>query len=153
MMLTWQCSPTRTPGRARSLWSVLVLDVFHQPLGADFGPENVAHHIRRDAFGGAGAGGLFHRVGNERRHRAVAHASDPDAALPAVMVPGNGFGLGIRDIDHVVLVDEDPARPAELVPLVEEVALLVENLDAIVVAVADEQPSARIHRQGMGSVD
>src|SRR5208283_2792898 len=101
--------------------------------------ENVALRIRRDAFGGAGAGDLFHRVRNERCHCAIVHAPDPDAALPAVMVPGNGFRFGIGDIDDVVLVDEYAARPAELMPLGDVVAVLVEDLDAGVVAVADER--------------
>ena len=82
--------------------------------------------------------------GNERRDQAVADAADADAALPAVVVLGNGFRFGIGDVDDVVSVDEDAARPAELVPLIEEVAVLVEDLDAIVLAVADEQPAARV---------
>src|SRR6266853_1881619 len=117
-----------------------VLDVLVHPLGPDFGAENVAHGIRGDALGGAGAGDLFHRVRNERRYRAVVHAPDPDAALPAVVIFRDGFRFGIGDIDDVVLVDEYAARPAELMPLGDVVAVLVEDLDAVVVAVADEEP-------------
>src|SRR5262245_33690727 len=63
----------------------LVLDVFHQPLGSDLGAEDVTIGVGRDALGGAGAGCLLDRIGNERRHRAIAHPSDADAALPAIM--------------------------------------------------------------------
>ena len=50
----------------------LVLDVFHHPLWPDLGAVDVALRIRRDALGCAGAGRLLDRIGNERRHRAVA---------------------------------------------------------------------------------
>src|SRR5262249_8320204 len=55
--------------------------------------------------------------------------------------------------DDVVFVDENAARPAELRPLVDIVAVLIENLDAVVVAVADEQVPARIHRERMRGID
>jgi hypothetical protein len=45
----------------------------------------------------------------------------------ALVVPG----LGIRNVQHVVLVDGDPGRPAELLPL------LVEDHDPAVAAVGD----------------
>src|SRR6185436_9429668 len=106
-------------------------DIFHHPLRADFGAVDVARRIRGDAFRRARARGLFDGVGNERRHRAVLGAADPDASLPAVMVLGHGFRLGICDIDVVVPVDENSARPAELRPLIEEFPVLVEDLDAI----------------------
>ena len=48
---------------------------------------------------------------------------------------------------HVVLVDVDAARPAELRPLLDELAVLIEDLDAVVAAVADEQAAPRIHRE------
>src|SRR5262249_14699721 len=121
---------------ARMLASIF--DVLHQALRADLRPVDVALGIGGDAFRRAGAGGLLHRIGNERRHRAVPGAADPDPALPAVMVLGNRFRFGIRHIEDVVLVDEEPARAAELRPLVDEIAVLVEDLDAVVVAVAEE---------------
>src|SRR3954452_1656114 len=95
---------------------------------------------------GACAGCLLHRIWNERGNRAVLRAADPDAALPAVVVLGYRFGFRIGDINDVVPVDIDSARAAELRPLVDELAVLVEKLDAIVLAVTDEQPPQRIHR-------
>src|SRR5262249_43828733 len=59
---------------------------------------------------------------------------------------GVGTGLGIGDVDRVVLRDEDAARPPELTPLVEHTAVLIEDLNAVVLAVADQQPAARIDR-------
>src|SRR5215470_5593673 len=123
-----------------------VLDVSHQPLRTDLGAKDVAHGIGGDAFGGAGAGRLFDRIGNECRHGSSLGAANPNAALPAVVISRDRLGFGIRDIDHVALVDEDAARPAELGPLVDELAILIENLDAVVAAVANEQAALRVHR-------
>src|SRR5690242_538788 len=69
------------------------------------------------------------------------------------MVLRHRFGFGIGDIDDVILVDVDSARAAELRPLIEQFAVLVENLDAVVLPVADEQPPLRIHRDRVGNVE
>src|SRR5262245_23520947 len=69
------------------------------------------------------------------------------------MILGHRLGFRIGHVDDVVLVDEDTARPAELEPLVHVVALLIENLDTIVVAVTEEQPPTRIHCDGVRNVD
>ena len=78
---------------------------------------------------------------------AVLGAADADAALPAVVVLRHRLGFRVGDVDHVVLVDEDAARPAELLPLVDELAVLIEDLDAVVVAIADEEPALRVDRE------
>ena len=49
--------------------------------------------------------------------------------------------------------DGDAARPAELPPLGDELAVLIEDLDAVVLAIADEQPAARVHRDGVRLAD
>jgi hypothetical protein len=46
--------------------------------------------------------------------------------------------LGIGDINYVVTINEDAARPAELLPLREKFALLVEDPDAAVAALAED---------------
>src|SRR5262249_37683522 len=92
-------------------------------------------------------------IGNECCNDAVANPPDPNATLPAVMILGYRLGFRIGHVDDVVLVDEDTARPAELEPLIHVVALLIENLDTIVVAVTEEQPPARIHCVGVRNVD
>src|SRR5262249_52063318 len=138
---------------ARRHRSRLLPDVLHHALGADLGAVDVAHGVRGDTFGRAGAGGVRHWIGDERGDGAVADPADANAALPAIVILGDRFRFGIGDVDDVVLVDEDAARPAELRPLVEVVALLIEDLDAVVLAVADEQPAARIHGQRVGNID
>src|SRR6267143_3486079 len=66
-------------------------------------------------------------------------AADPDPLLPAGVVRAPRFRIG--DIDGVVARDVDPARPAELLPLIDEAPVLIEDLDSVVRAVADKQPS------------
>ena len=62
--------------------------------------------------------------------------------------------FGIGDIQRVGLpVDVDAARAAELEPLGDELAVLVEDLNAVVLAIADEQPAARIERQRVRDVE
>src|SRR5262249_26645974 len=55
-------------------------------------------------------------------------------------------------VDVVVLIDKDPAGPAELLPLREEFSILVENLDTVVGAIAYEDPSFRIHGDSVWSI-
>src|SRR6266446_4464836 len=69
---------------------------------------------------------------------AVLGAADADALLEAGIQLLAGLRVG--DIDHVVLVDGDAARAAELSPLGEEFPVLIEDLDAAIGAVGDEQP-------------
>src|SRR3977135_1156978 len=69
------------------------------------------------------------------------------------MVLRNGLRLGIGHVNDVVLVDRNSARPAELLPLRDIVSFLVEDLDPIVIAIPDEQPSFRIEGQAMRYVD
>ena len=73
--------------------------------------------------------------------------ADANPPLPARVIPRDRARLGVGDVDVVALVDEDPARPAELRPLLDEVAVLIEDLNAVVVAVADEQPPFGIERE------
>src|SRR5262249_51766715 len=134
-----------------SLFSVP--DVFHHPFRADLGSVDVARRIGGDALGGARAFDFFDRVGNERRHHAGLGAANPDAAFPAVVIGGDRFRFGVGDIDRVIAIDEYRARPAELETLVEEHSILIEDLDAVVVAVADEQPTLRIHGDRMRNIE
>src|SRR5437867_3969888 len=69
------------------------------------------------------------------------------------MVAGNRFRFRIRDVDVVVLIDVNAAGTAELRPLVKELAVLIEYLDAVVVAIADKQPPLGIHSQRVGLIE
>src|SRR5262245_11207498 len=54
-------------------------------------------------------------------------------------------GFRVRGINHVVLVDPEPTDPAVLLPAgVEQMQVLIEDLDAIVRSIGDEQASLRI---------
>src|SRR5205823_14896471 len=59
------------------------------------------------------------------------------------------LGFGIRDVKHVVLVDENPARPSELFPCGDELAVLVEDHNTAVAAVGDKQPAPAIKGEHM----
>src|SRR5258707_1872677 len=52
-----------------------------------------------------------------------------------------------------MLVDKNSARPAELLPLLNVVSVLVENLNPVVVAIADEQAPFGIEGQAMRQVE
>ena len=62
--------------------------------------------------------------------------------------PGNRRPrLGVGHDHRVVGEDGDAAGPAEVAPLVDEVQVAVEDLDAVVRPVGDEQPSLRVERE------
>ena len=74
--------------------------------------------------------------------------NDPVLALPILIA---AVLTGHRDIQRVVLVDPDAARAAELRPLIEEASVLVENLNATVASIGDEEPPLRIDGEAMRS--
>ena len=79
---------------------------------------------------------------NKRGDLAVFGAADPDALFEA----GISFLVRCRVgyIHGVVIIDEDAARPSELFPFGEEFSIGVENLNAVVRAIADEDASRGI---------
>src|SRR5262249_3971562 len=95
----------------------------------------------------------FRRAGLDRRLRyeggdlAVLDAADADAWLEARIVARGRLRIG--DVDHVVLVDGNVARPPELLPLSNELAVRLENLNAVVGAVGDVDASRRIERDAV----
>lgn len=84
---------------------------------------------------------------NERRDSAILDAPDPDTLLEA-RVPCV-IRLRVGDVEDVILVNEDAARPPELLPLGKKFPVLVENLDAAVRTVGDEKPPGGIHGQSV----
>src|SRR5262249_52627691 len=62
--------------------------------------------------------------------------------------------LRIGHVDGVrLLVDEDPARPPELEPLRDELAVVVENLHPVVLTIAHEDAAARVERDGVWDIE
>src|SRR5580765_3134461 len=125
----------------------LLLHVFLQRTRAHFRSVDVAGTVRRDALSGARARWILGRVGNERDHFPILRAANADTSLPVRARLLHGAGLRIGDVNAVLLVDVDAARPAELIPRVEQLAVLIENFDSVVASIADEQPTLRVHRQ------
>ena len=91
-------------------------------------------------------GGRFH-IFDEVLDLAGLGAADANALFPAGLIRSEGFGVG--DIHGVVFHDEDAAGASPLRPGVQVFAGLLEDLDAIVPAVADEQASPRIDGDGV----
>src|SRR6516164_11152337 len=96
----------------------------------------------------------------------VSGTSDSNAALCSEVeaIPGlrqcqlSGVGpavprLGVGHIKHVVAVDVEAAWSAKLEPLRKECAVLVEDLDSIVLTVGHEQPAAGIESESMDQVE
>src|SRR6185436_10143088 len=97
----------------------------------------IAGWIGHDPFPSRSFGTLRFMARYERDHLAVPGTADANALLP----PGVGCRRRIR-IDHVqlvVFVDEQAAGTAELPPLVEELAVQIENLQARVATIAHKQ--------------
>src|SRR5258706_3324337 len=126
--------------------ATLLLDVPLQHLTPLHRAVNVALRVHPEALGAGmiGRGGL--QVLDEGGHLAVAGAADANAFADAHQLVGAGIGtgFGIRQVDGVVARNVDAARAAELAPFVEHLAVLVENLDAVVLAVTDEQAALAV---------
>src|SRR5262249_41753330 len=118
--------------------------------------EHVARLVGRQPF--------RPRALDEVADRAILRAADPDAVLPARLPdcvaaafrrvfraadPLVRFRVG--DDQRVVLEDPDAARPAEVPPLVDDLHVLVEDLDAVVRAIGDEQASFGVEREAVRS--
>src|SRR5690606_14170029 len=123
--------------------------IFPDGLRADLGAVDVPGGIHGNAFCRAGPGIILVRLGirNERVHKSVDGAADPDAAFPSLIPARVGFGIG--RVEDVVGVDEEPAGTAELRPGCKMLAFLVEDLDAAVATIANEQSPRGIHCEGM----
>src|SRR6266849_5646994 len=107
---------------------------------------DVAGVVDRDGFEAVDLDGFQ----NEGHDLAVLDAADPDARLVRRI---EFVGRIIGHVENVVLVDEQAARPAELLPLQEIFSVLVECLNAVIGTVRDEQPAGGIHRQAMRRVE
>ena len=106
-------------------------------MGGNVRRVNRAFVIRRDAGRSCPAGQAVRvrRIRNERLQRSVQGVADHDA--PDLTSLGCRIGESRAHIDGVVLAHEHGARLAELLPRGDEVAVLIEDLDALVLAIGD----------------
>jgi hypothetical protein len=156
-------TPTVAARRTRGLFPDKLSD-----LPEEIRTVYIAVEIRRDAFRHTRAAGvrIRTRIRNEIFDRAVRGAADSNATLRAQVIriarlwqrelsgvgaPVPRFGVGY--IDHIVPVYINAARSAELEPLVDQFAVLVENLDSVVLAVADEEPAAGIESERVDHIE
>ena len=121
----------------------LVLDVFRHAPQLCFRRVDIAGGVDGDAFPHGAIGRIRRHVGrNEHRHFPVFETPDPDPPLPARVNP---FGrLRVGRVDDVVPVDGQPAGAAEVVVFTDELPILRQDLNAMVVAIGDNQPALGI---------
>jgi hypothetical protein len=100
------------------------------------------------------------RVGHRWRRDVVVdlsrlHAANAHAALAAGIVSVLArriFGFRIGHVENIILIDPDAARPAKLFPRGEKFAVPIENVDAAVATVGDEEAPLRIEGEHMGAL-
>ncbi len=134
---------TNAPPRERH---GLHADVFLQPARPRLAAVEVAVAVDDGELGAVA--GAHARVApgieHELVHGARRGVADANAHVPARVLDVVGFRVG--DDDAALGVEEDAARPAELRPAREVRAFLVEELNAVVRAVADEHAAAGVDR-------
>src|SRR5260370_319293 len=120
-------------------------DVFPKLMGADIGGIDVTHGIGRDprCRGAAVDSAQIGRIGNKGAQRTVDGAADHDATQLArlrscrLVATRRLIAECGADIKRIVRPDKDRAWLAELIPGGDEIAVLIENLDATVAAVCN----------------
>src|SRR5262249_1646910 len=150
-LLLRACKTRRTTFRLTRPTALRRTPLLHvAPHGHLGGPASidVADIVDADALRCAG---LHRRLRNTGTDLAVLDAANADALLEARI--GARGRLGIGDVDHVVLVDENVARPPELLPFGNELAVRLENLNAVVGAVGDVDASHRIESDTVRRVE
>src|SRR2546428_1243338 len=108
----------------------------------DFTAEDIAHRVHGAALGRACALHV-NRIWDAVEDVAGLELADADTAEPAG-VRGDAIGFRVGDVDEAV-AQVDAARAAELFPLGDEAAVLLEDLDAVVGAVGNEEPPLGVH--------
>ena len=131
----------------------LAPDIALERTRPDFGAVNVSRRINRHTLCCTGVARLFHRIGDERQHRAVDGTPNANTTLTFVARRSNRARLGVGHIQHVVGIYNQPARARELVPHIEQRSLLIKNLNAIIAPVTHEQPAFGVHGQCMWLVE
>src|SRR5258708_6234714 len=112
--------------------------------------KNIAGVIRGHGLSPTVAGGaspLFGRSGlrNEGSDFTILHAANSHAPFEARILRHVGFGIG--NVENVVLVDEEAAWAAELLPSRQEHTVRAKDLDTIIGSVGTEYPPCGTDRQ------
>src|SRR6267143_3014151 len=131
----------KTAAIARIARSESFFDVPRHGAGFVHSDKNIACVIGGHALSptvACGASALFGRgrVRNEGSDSPVLHLANSHAPFEARILRHVGFGIG--NVENVVLVDEEAAWAAELLPFREEHAVRVKDLDTIIGSVSDE---------------
>src|SRR5262249_9036721 len=127
---------------AHSESPLLILDVFRHASQRSFGCVDVARSVDGNPFTHGSLRGICLVRGNEGRDFAIFETPDPDSPEPARMDLFRRFGVG--RVNNVILIDGQPAGATEVVVFSDEFAILRQDLDAMVVAIGDDQPAFRI---------
>jgi len=141
------------PAKAAISKSDLLFDIFQEAHATHVRAIYAAVHIHAHAFHPKHCGrvGIRILIGNHRDDLAVLSAADPDTALEA------GISRCVRfRIDHihrVVFRDHNPAGTAPLFPFRDVLSILIEDLNAVVVAVVDEDAALGIHCDGVRYIE
>ena len=122
--------------------SHLVLDVLCYASNRGFCREQIAGIIDRNPLSHCSIGRIGFVRRHEEGHLAVLQAPNADAFEPARMPLWIRFR--VRRINDVVPVDRQPAHAAKLAPFTEIFPFLRQDLNPVVVAVGDDQPSLRV---------
>src|ERR1700730_1213602 len=120
-------------------------DIFPKLMGADIGGIDVTHGISRDPRCRSAAVDSVQigRIGNKGAQRTVNGAADHDAAQLArlrsrrLVATCRLISERGSDITRIVRSDKDRAWLAKLMPGGDEIAVLLENLDATVATVGN----------------
>src|SRR5262245_37317678 len=131
-------APARRPHspRARQPWALplqsadksLTDKLSHRHAAGGFCPIDVALQVGNDTLPGDVGLRVRSQAGNELLHGAVLRAAYSHAALEARI--HLRVRLVIDHVQRVAAIDVNAARPAELLPFLEKLSVLVEDLDA-----------------------
>src|SRR5688572_5423693 len=132
-------------------------DELGQPLDRpDLAGVDVASPVDRHAFAHRSDAAHARRsLGNVLRHE-IPHVAGLGVADAKALPPARVVvlvRLRVDRVQDVVAVDVEPADAAELVPGEEMFSFLVEDLDAAIAAIGDEQPPLRVHGQRMRTAE
>src|SRR6266478_148288 len=131
----------KTAAIARIARSESFFDVPRHGPSVVHSDKNIACVIRGHGLSPAvarGASALFGRgrVRNEGSDFTILHAANSHAPFESGILRHVGFGSG--NVENVVLVDEEAAWAAELLPFPKEHAVRAEDLDTIIGSVSDK---------------